>query len=136
MKLASRSSRLLGQIIDGIIAVTPIGVCALVLNPEGPGSTGLIFISVIFAPGYYLFADALPGGQSWGKQLLGLAVVDKESSAPCSIFQSFVRNILQPILGILDWIFIFGSERRRLGDMAAGTIVVEKSETLLDWLDR
>jgi uncharacterized RDD family membrane protein YckC len=28
------------------------------------------------------------------------------------------------ILGPIDWIFIFGDRRQRLGDKAAGTIVV------------
>jgi uncharacterized RDD family membrane protein YckC len=35
-----------------------------------------------------------------------------------------VRNILLSILGPIDWIFIFGERRQRLGDKAAGTIVV------------
>jgi hypothetical protein len=29
------------------------------------------------------------------------------------------------LLGPLDWIFIFGSTHQRLGDMIAGTVVIE-----------
>ena len=35
-----------------------------------------------------------------------------------------MRNFLLALLGIIDWIFIFGDTRQRLGDMAANTIVV------------
>ena len=38
--------------------------------------------------------------------------------------QSFVRNVIQALLGPIDWIFIFGERRQRLGDKAAGTIVI------------
>ena len=50
--------------------------------------------------------------------------VDANSGAPCSFWQSFIRNLLLAVLGPIDWIFIFGERHQRLGDKAAGTIVV------------
>jgi uncharacterized RDD family membrane protein YckC len=134
MRLASRSTRLAGQIIDGIVAVVPMVVVAAFDDPELPAST-LYLPALLFIIGYLLFADALPGGQSLGKRLLGIAVVDDASYAPCSVFQSFVRNLVAPILGVFDWVFIFGSRRRRLGDMVAGTIVVDRGSAYAE-LDR
>jgi uncharacterized RDD family membrane protein YckC len=54
-----------------------------------------------------------------------MTVVDAKTGAPCTVWQSFVRNLLLAILGPLDWIFILGERHQRLGDKAAGTIVVE-----------
>lgn len=125
MQLASRSTRSLAQMLDGFITFLPfISVAMLSLVSETLG--GISILSVLpFALAYYFFADALPGGQSLGKRMLGVAVVDKHTHAPCSLAQSFVRNLLLAVLGMLDWLFIFGDGRQRLGDMLAGTIVVD-----------
>jgi hypothetical protein len=72
------------------------------------------------------FADALDDGQSIGKRWLGIRVVDDITNAPCTFGQSFIRNLLLAVLGPIDWIFIFGERRQRLGDKAAGTIVVDE----------
>ena len=74
---------------------------------------------------YFVFSDALPGGQSLGKKLLGIKVVSKTTGKPCNILQSFLRNAFSPILGIIDAALILGRERQRLGDLFANTIVVE-----------
>src|SRR6185295_14327998 len=84
----------------------------------------LIVLACIFAFLYTLLADGLEGGQSFGKRMVGIRVVSMRSGKPCSFGQSFVRNLLLMILGPIDWIFIFGDRRQRLGDKAAGTIVV------------
>ena len=73
---------------------------------------------------YTLLSDGLEGGQSFGKRLVGIRVVSIETGAPCTFGQSFLRNLLLTILGPIDWIFIFGERRQRLGDKAAGTIVI------------
>jgi uncharacterized RDD family membrane protein YckC len=81
--------------------------------------------SIVWAIFYYFFADALHGGQSFAKQWLGIKVVNAETGAPCTFGQSFLRNFLLAVLGPLDWIFIFGDRHQRLGDKAAGTIVID-----------
>jgi uncharacterized RDD family membrane protein YckC len=79
---------------------------------------------VLVACAYLLLADALPHGQSFGKRVLDIAVIDQRTLQPCTFPQSLLRNLLLAFLGIFDWIFIFGGMRQRLGDMAAKTIVV------------
>lgn len=49
---------------------------------------------------------------------------DATTGAPCTYGQSFIRNLLLAVLGPIDWIFIFGERHQRLGDKAAGTIVI------------
>lgn len=73
---------------------------------------------------YYFFADGLAGGQSIGKRWMGMHVINAETGAPCTFGQSFIRNLLLAVLGPIDWVFIFGDRHQRLGDKAAGTIVV------------
>jgi len=100
----------------------------VVLFGLGTGSTsgglGLLQVLVFVAAfGYILFADGLKRGQSLGKRVMGLAVIDEQTGVDCSFLKSFVRNFLM-CLGFWDWIFIFGAKHQRLGDKAAGTIVV------------
>jgi uncharacterized RDD family membrane protein YckC len=127
MTLASRSDRFIAQLLDGAFAITPL-IGLAIFGPFLPEAvTALVYLpTLILCLGYIIFADALPGGQSYGKQMLGIAVVDRRSGRPCSVWQSFVRNVLLSILGILDWVFILGDRHERLGDKAAGTIVVDE----------
>ena len=124
LDLASLPQRLAGQFLDGVVAsVPPIVAFLLTFVLHGVGIV-LIVLTCIFAFLYTLLADGLKGGQSFGKRMVGIRVVSMETGAPCSFGQSFVRNLLLMILGPIDWIFIFGDRRQRLGDKAAGTIVV------------
>lgn len=129
MILASRASRLLGQTIDAVVGFIPLITLVFIASFASDDFEVVVGVfglsALLFCLAYVFFADALPGGQSIGKRMLGMAVVDEHTGHPCSARQSFVRNLLLAILGFLDWIFIFGHQRQRLGDMAAGTLVVK-----------
>jgi uncharacterized RDD family membrane protein YckC len=84
----------------------------------------LMILGALISAAYGLFADAMEGGQSFGKRMLDLRVVDEATKAPCTLGQSFIRRILLGVLGFIDMLFIFGDKHQRLGDKAAGTIVV------------
>jgi uncharacterized RDD family membrane protein YckC len=124
MPYASRTLRLLGQIIDGLITSVPIVVAFILSSMSDAIGTVAILAALLFSVAYYFLADGLDGGGSLAKQWLHMAVVDAQSGAPCSYWQSFVRNLLLAVLGPIDWVFIFGERHQRLGDMLAGTIVV------------
>ena len=83
-----------------------------------------VAIGIILFFLYLLFQDGLRNGQSYGKRIAKTKVIDSRSSLPCTFGQSFIRNLLLSILGFIDWIFIFGEKRQRLGDKAAKTLVV------------
>ena len=124
LDLASLPQRLAGQFLDGLVAAAPpVAAFLLTFVLHGVGIV-LIVLACIFAFLYTLLADGLEGGQSFGKRMVGIRVVSMETGAPCSFGQSFVRNLLLMLLGPIDWIFIFGDRRQRLGDKAAGTMVV------------
>lgn len=124
--LATLGERFTGQVLDSLVAILAIiGGAIPVALSDTLGSITMIG-GVAFALFYILFADGFAGGQSFGKRVMKTAVVDASTGQPCTFMKSFTRNILLSILGIIDWIFIFGARRQRLGDMAANTIVIKR----------
>jgi uncharacterized RDD family membrane protein YckC len=122
--LAGVGRRWGGQMIDTVMTYLVffiVGKVAALLHLP-PNVTAVSALGA--AAAYYLLSDALPNGQSVGKKLLGMSVIDERSYLNCNVYQSFVRNITTPFLSILDWIFIFFGSRKRLGDMLASTIVI------------
>ena len=122
--LASRMQRLAAQFVDGLVAGAPAVAAFLFMFLLPRTGIVLILVAALFGALYTLLADGLEGGQSVGKRLVGIRVISMETGAPCTYGQSFVRNLLLMILGPIDWIFILGERHQRLGDKAAGTIVV------------
>jgi uncharacterized RDD family membrane protein YckC len=123
--LASRGARLGAQLIDFMVVVAILFMSAMF----GLAAPALAVLGFLVAFAYLLLADGLPRGQSFGKRVLNIAVIDRRTRAPCTYGQSFLRNFLLAVLGIIDWIFIFGATHQRLGDMAANTIVVRLEST-------
>lgn len=115
--LASRGSRLAAQFIDGIVAIVLLLVVSGLAGGEKWGLALVLFLA------YWLLCDGLPNGQSLGKRLLKIAVVDEHTGAPCGLGKSLLRNVTQ-IVGLFDWVWIFGARRKRAGDFLAGTKVV------------
>ena len=126
--LASRGRRLFGQILDAVIAVMPALVfIAAVEDPDMKSIEANLWFSifVVYMLLYLLLSDGLPGGQSLGKKVLHMRVVDRKTRKPCSVWKSLIRNSSLIFLGMFDWIFIFGHLQRRLGDILVGTIVID-----------
>jgi uncharacterized RDD family membrane protein YckC len=117
---------LIGQIVDGLVMLALFFLFTWKLHEDSAGW----LVAIDLAPGfaYFLLADALPGGQSLGKRAMKIAVVDAFSGVPCRWYQSLGRNLLG-FLGIIDWAFIFGETKQRLGDLLANTIVIDKTAT-------
>jgi uncharacterized RDD family membrane protein YckC len=124
MPFASRMNRLLGQIIDGVVGAAPVVVGSMLAGILHMLGAVVLVAACAWSLYYYLFADGFSGGQSYAKRWLGMRVVDATSGAPCTFWQSFIRNLLLMLLGPIDWVFIFGGRHQRLGDKAANTIVI------------
>ena len=94
---------------------------------------GLISFALLW--GYYIFFEMLWNGQSPGKRLVGLRVL-KADGTPITLTESIVRNLVRlidflPIFYGLGVIVMFvNTQSRRLGDLAAGTLVVRDQEDL------
>lgn len=123
--LAHPGKRYQGQFIDGLISLLLFAGVIYLLKLIGLEGELANILVVIIPLSYFVFSDALPGGQSLGKKPFGIAVVSKTTGKPCSIWQSFIRNIFTPILGLLDAVLVIGKKRQRLGDKFANTIVIK-----------
>jgi uncharacterized RDD family membrane protein YckC len=123
--LASLSARLFGQILDSLVAVAAFIAAGILYAFSSAIGLIAVIVAVCYAIYYLLFADSFEGGQSYGKRVVNTAVVDATTGEACTAWQSFIRNLLLALLGIIDWVFIFGRKRQRLGDKAANTIVIK-----------
>lgn len=93
---------------------------------------------------YLLISDGLFEGSSIGKKIVGIKVLSKKTNISCNFRDSILRNSILGIgflfckIGWIGWIIFFiflsfefiiligSSEKMRIGDEIAGTIVVEK----------
>lgn len=97
------------------------------------------FLSFIWFAYYGLLRDSFKNGQSWGKRLLGLRVIELEGNRPCSRGSSFTRNFLglalafvAVFLPLIGWTLFFvepyavisSKQGQRFGDRWARTQVV------------
>ncbi|MCK0469935.1 RDD family protein [Halalkalibacter sp. APA_J-10(15)] len=81
--------------------------------------------------GYFFFLEYFTGGRTIGKKMLGIRVM-QENGHSITLLSSFIRNLLRIVdqlpagylLGIL--MIFFHSKHKRLGDLAAGTLVVHE----------
>jgi uncharacterized RDD family membrane protein YckC len=89
----------------------------------------LVVLLVFFAWwGYFLMFEMLWNGQTPGKRLFGLRVVRRDGQ-PISAMASLVRNVVRAadmfaLLGLV--VMIVDKQSRRLGDFAAGTLVIRE----------
>lgn len=93
----------------------------------------LVFPIIFYFPMCEIFAK----GQSLGKMLMKIRVVTTEGNSP-SVSSCLLRWILYPIdtflTGFLGVVFVvFGKHRQRLGDLAAGTMVIKMTSAQYDF---
>ena len=92
----------------------------------------LSLIGFIFFWGYYIFFELLWNGQSPGKRLVGIRVI-RSDGTPVTLSEVLIRNLVRvvdflPSFYGVGVVAMFVDERaRRLGDMAAGTLVIHDS---------
>lgn len=83
--------------------------------------------------GYYIFFELLWNGQSPGKRWSRLRVI-RQNGTPITLTESIIRNLVRivdflPGFYALGLVAMFANQQaRRLGDMAAGTLVVREQE--------
>ncbi len=132
--LAGGGSRFAAELIDILLRVVVLGVLFGVLAALGGGSGATIAIivaSFLAWFGYDIVFEVWGAGRTPAKRWSGLRVV-MAGGQPVGLGSSAVRTILRLIdewltLGIVGMVAIqFTSRNQRLGDLAAGTIVVRE----------
>ena len=97
------------------------------------GAIGGILVFALFW-GYYMVFEGTSNGQTLGKRVLGLRVI-KDGGYPIGFSDSAIRNLVR----VVDFLpFFYGAglltmlingNWQRLGDLAAGTLVVKTART-------
>ena len=126
---------ILDSIIMGVVFYAVILVFGGMGAAAGGGAGAMlgllgVLIATSGAFGYAFLLEGMWDGHTVGKKLLGIKVV-KEDGAECGVGASFLRNLLRIIDGLFYYVvgFIFmasSDKRQRLGDRAAGTVVVRE----------
>ena len=146
LPLAGPISRMLAVIVDlaAIAAITGILDKALsvagVISPQLYSALKIVaaFVATL---GYPIASEWLWRGQTLGKRLLGLRVIDAEGRR-VTLPQIIVRNLLRPVDllpafylvgGVTCWL---GRHHQRLGDLAARTIVIRAEAVTVPDVDQ
>ena len=89
-------------------------------------------LSFILTTGYFAGFEVLRQGQTPGKRWAKIRVV-RDDGRPVGLAQAVLRSLLQPIdyfLFIGAFLIFFGKREKRLGDLAAGTLVVQENRAM------
>ena len=120
-------------IVNLVLALVIWGVLGQFISDESAlviWATALLgMVAFAFFWGYYIFFEMSWNGQSPGKRWMGLRVICTNGT-PITLTESIIRNLVRLIdflpfyygLGVVT--MFINDQSRRLGDLAAGTLVV------------
>ncbi len=143
-QVAGLGSRFVATLLDTILivllqiaVVVAAGLILYALGETGfadelSGWVIAIFglILSLFYWGYYVFFEMLWNGQTPGKRWVGLRVI-RANGTPITLSEALIRNLVRIVdflpaaygVGIIT--MFIDKQSRRLGDLAAGTLVVQ-----------
>jgi uncharacterized RDD family membrane protein YckC len=147
--IAGIGSRFLALLADTLLQVVAYAVVVLlfvlmvsaiprVANAPEPGANaekwviaGVIIFHFLIYWGYFTLFEAFWNGQTPGKRFCKLRVI-RDSGRQITFFESMTRNLVR----VVDWLpgiyavgiiaMICNKRNQRLGDLAAGTLVVHE----------
>lgn len=134
--LAGLMSRFLAWFLDSVIAlliaaIVLFFVSLLDIAAKGLGTALSLVVWFLIDWGYMILLEAIWSGQTVGKRVLGLRVI-QETGVRVSVTQSLLRNLARPVdrlpfFYLVGGLFaLFSTSQQRLGDLLAGTIVVRE----------
>ncbi len=139
---AGIGSRVGAQLIDTLVlllinaALTLAWLLAFELVPgeaaawmEDTAAAVAILALAAVNGGYFLIGEYATGGRTIGKRAMGLRVI-QDNGRPLSFLAAVIRNLLR-VIDTLPMLYVVGAivsflhpHDKRLGDLAAGTVVV------------
>ncbi|MCL5999515.1 MAG: RDD family protein [Chloroflexi bacterium] len=143
--IAGIGSRFMAALVDALIyflisialALAFSSLTSSVQDPTLESTLTAVYIGISFVLywGYYILFELIWGGQSPGKRLVKLRVVRLDGT-PATAGQIIIRNIARLVdifpgfyaVGLI--VMFLNSQSRRLGDFAAGTLVVRETQQL------
>lgn len=132
---ASLGERIIAQIIDGFLVVCYLIGITLLISELNLSffSNGLVWMIGVYLPAifYHFLMELFNHEQSVGKMVMRIRVVKKDGTTP-GIGEFFMRWLLQLVdlgfSGIGALIILISKNSQRLGDLAAGTMVIRLND--------
>ena len=135
-RLAGPFSRFLAWLTDLVVVIGLVSLLSsltqlIAFLPAIAGAANIVLGFVVWT-GYGIFCETVWRGQTIGKRFMQLRVVDQQGHS-LAFSQIVVRNLLRsvdmlPVMGLLGGICVLLNRYgQRLGDLAAGTVVVVHS---------
>jgi uncharacterized RDD family membrane protein YckC len=119
--------RLAAIFIDGIILAV-IGFVLVALVDEAVANV----ISIVLGLAYFGYFEGSPSGQTVGKRLLGVRVIDFRSGGPIGFGRGLIRyvgRIISTIPCLLGYLWmLWDREKQTWHDKIANTVVVPTSD--------
>lgn len=135
LRVAGPPARLLAWGIDAFLRTLAYLFLAVALSFAGRTGLGVFLVLMFLGEWFYPVAfEVLGGGATPGKRRLGLVVLHDDGT-PVGWTASILRNLVR-FADFLPVAYGFGlatmlvhRDFKRLGDLAAGTVVVHRAET-------
>jgi uncharacterized RDD family membrane protein YckC len=134
LRLAGPVPRALAWSIDLVIRLGIVALVMLLAAQLGRAGWGVVLIAAFFVEWLLpAWLEASWGGQTPGKKLFGLAVLNDDGT-PVRWPGALTRNLLRAVdflpflYGIGLAAMLLNRDFKRLGDLAAGTVVVYQGE--------
>jgi uncharacterized RDD family membrane protein YckC len=143
-RVAGLATRGIAQIVDLLIlsfVLAAVYLVAIAVGTSGLDTLGYLIAiigSFVVVFGYHWTCEAFWSGQTVGKKIFRLRAVG-DRGEPMTFVQAGIRNIVRLVdflpygYGVGLVVLFVNGRGKRLGDLAAGTIVVKDSDHLALW---
>jgi uncharacterized RDD family membrane protein YckC len=144
-QVAGLGTRAIAQLLDllivGGILIAVIFFASAAVTVTGSSTVGTLILIIgafIVVFGYFWISEALFSGQTIGKKAFRLRAVG-DRGEPLTFMQAGVRNVVRIVdflpygYGVGMIVLFANGKGKRLGDLAAGTIVVKDSDHVWLW---
>jgi uncharacterized RDD family membrane protein YckC len=119
---ASFGERLLAALIDGAIFLVPLVVLSLALRAFG------YFLVILASLAYYVYLEGSPSGQTVGKKVMNIRIVDADTGGPIGYGRGAIRLVGRWLSGFLCglgyWWMLWDPNKQTWADKIANTVVV------------
>lgn len=132
LRVAGPAARALAWLIDFAVRIGALALIGPVLSALGAAGSGILLLAAFASEWLYpVVFEVRNHGRTPGKAALGLAVV-RDDGTPVGWSESLLRNLLRaadflPGTYLVGFVSMLANrEFKRLGDLAAGTLVVHE----------
>jgi uncharacterized RDD family membrane protein YckC len=143
LRIAQLPSRVVAAALDFAVMGLTFALLLTVMGrllgiADTAAATALVLVLVILVfLGYPLVMETALRGRTLGKMVMGLRVV-RDDAGPISFRHALVRAVSGlvmerpgvPLFGfgpaVAFWVMLFSASGKRIGDMAAGTVVIQE----------